>query len=463
MESGQEWFMISEEEKGAALEVVPKVEDGRIDRQQLPVKCGVTALSGREFGGVESQGEPVAMMPLLKDSSNMGVGGVSSKTNGGSGIRMGEEGRLGKGRFCSLERSGHGRSPVESAGRTLEGISEGLEQAGGVGKETAVEVDQAKETLEILNSVWLGVVENGVDIGGKRSDASGGDLMAKEGNRRLGKGAFGEVDQKAVGLEDVEELGEMRKVLGKVGTGHQNIIQVNKEEGKTVEKVVHKALEGLGGVAEAKWHGEEFVEAKRGDDSSLRDIRRMNRDLVIAFHQIQLGEDSGTMEAGREVLEIGKRIAVGNGGKIKAAVIATRPPGTIRLGHKMERGRPGAVGAANNTRLLHFVKLLLGLLEADRIKAAGFGKNRRASGFNVMEDAMLRGVTMEICGENCGVLMKKLADGGRAGVKIGEGGKRGGRRRGRRRVRKDSVGRFMEYMAAGRINNKMVSRKEVIA
>ena len=53
VESGQEGFMISEEEKGAALEVVPKVEDGRIDRQQLPVKCGVTALSGREFGGVE--------------------------------------------------------------------------------------------------------------------------------------------------------------------------------------------------------------------------------------------------------------------------------------------------------------------------------------------------------------------------------------------------------------------------
>ena len=333
MESSKEGFMISEEEKEADIKVVPKVEEGRIDRKQLPVKCGVTALSGGEFGGVESQGEPVAMMSLLKDSSNMGVRGVSSKTNGGSGIRMGEEGCLGKGRFCSLERSGHGRSPVESAGRTLEGISEGLEQAGGVGKETAVEVDQAKETLEILNSVWLGVVENGVDIGGKRSDASGSDLMTKEGNRRLGKGAFGEVDQKAVGLEDVEELGEMRKVLGKVGTGHQNIIQVNKEEGKTVEKVVHKALEGLGGVAEAKWHGEEFVEAKRGDDSSLRDIRRMNRDLVIAFHQIQLGEDSGTMEAGREVLEIGKGIAVGNGGKVKAAVITTRPPGTIRFGH----------------------------------------------------------------------------------------------------------------------------------
>ena len=30
-------------------------------------------------------------------------------------------------------------------------------------------------------------------------------------------------------------------------------------------------------------------------------------------------------------------------------------------------------------------------------------------------------------------------------------------------MRKDSVGRFMEYMAAGRINNKMVGCKKVIA
>ena len=57
--------------KGAALEVVPKVEEGRIDRKQLPVKCGVTPLSGGKLEGVESQGESVAMMPLLKDSANM--------------------------------------------------------------------------------------------------------------------------------------------------------------------------------------------------------------------------------------------------------------------------------------------------------------------------------------------------------------------------------------------------------
>ena len=51
---------------------------------------------------------------------------------------------------------------------------------------------------------------------------------------------------------------------------------------------------------------------------------------------------------------------------------------------------------------------------------------------------------------------------GKTGVKIGERWRRGGRRGGRRRVIKDSAGRFMECMAAGRIHNKMVGSKEVI-
>ena len=176
--------------------MVPKVEEGRMNCKQLPVKGGVMALSWGKFGGVEGKGEPVAMMPLLKDSTNVGVRGirgvrgVSGETDGGSGIRMREEGSLGKGRFGSLERCGHRGSPVEGAASTSKGISEGLEKTGDVRKETVVEVNRTEEALKVLNSLWLGIVENGVYIGGKGSDASGGDLVAKEGNRRLGKGAF---------------------------------------------------------------------------------------------------------------------------------------------------------------------------------------------------------------------------------------------------------------------------------
>ena len=63
--------------------------------------------------------------------------------------------------------------------------------------------------------------------------------MAKEGNERLGKGTFGEVDQKTIGLKNVKDLGEMGKVLGQVRAGHKNVIQVDTKEGESMEKVVH--------------------------------------------------------------------------------------------------------------------------------------------------------------------------------------------------------------------------------
>ena len=75
-------------------------------------------------------------------------------------------------------------------------------------------------------------------------------------------------------------------------------------------------MEGLGRIAEAKWHGEKFIEAKRSDNSGFGNVRRMNRNLVIAFYQIQRGEDRGAMEAGREILEIGEGVAVRNSGQV---------------------------------------------------------------------------------------------------------------------------------------------------
>ena len=53
-----------------------------------------------------------------------------------------------------------------------------------------------------------------------------------------------------------------------------------------------------------------------GQNSSFGNVRRMNRNLVIAFYQIQRVEDSGAMEAGREILEIGEGVAVRNSGQV---------------------------------------------------------------------------------------------------------------------------------------------------
>ena len=149
-------------------------------------------MSRGKFGGVEGKREPMAI--LLQDCTNVGVRGVGGQTEGGGRIWIGKESGLVKGRLGSLEGGGHRRSPVEGSRRALECIGERLEKTGGMRKETGVKVDEAKKTLEVLNSLWLGVLENGVYVGGEGKDTCGNDMVAKEGDRRLSKGAFGEVD-----------------------------------------------------------------------------------------------------------------------------------------------------------------------------------------------------------------------------------------------------------------------------
>ena len=102
------------------------------------------------------------------------------------------------------------------------------------------------------------------------------------------------------------------------------------------------------------------------------------------------------MEPGCKILEIRKRIAIRSSGQIKAVVISARPPRAIRLGDKMKRRRPRAIGAANNTSRLQLSKFSLGLLETEGIEAAGFSKNRRTSSVDMMLDTMMWGKILKI-------------------------------------------------------------------
>ena len=70
-------------------------------------------------------------------------------------------------------------------------------------------------------------------------------------------------------------------------------------------------------------------------------------DLVISSYQIQLGEDAGVLERGREALDVWYAVSVGNGNAIQCAVICTGAPivrcfyGTMCSGdgHALDEGR----------------------------------------------------------------------------------------------------------------------------
>ena len=66
------------------------------------------------------------------------------------------------------------------------------------------------------------------------------------------------------------------------------------------------------------------------------------------------------MEVGRKIMNVGQGICIMHRGVVEAAKIATGAPGSVGLGDHVERGRPGAVGAADNAGGLHAAELSLG-------------------------------------------------------------------------------------------------------
>ncbi len=73
-----------------------------------------------------------------------------------------------KGSFCSLESRLHLLIPKNGT-RALAGIGEWLEDTGNIGKETAIKIEHAKESLETLDIRGKRKIEDRLNAGRKRS------------------------------------------------------------------------------------------------------------------------------------------------------------------------------------------------------------------------------------------------------------------------------------------------------
>ena len=156
-----------------------------------------------------------------------------------------------------------------------------------MGNKTAVEIDKAKETLKVFDKSRLRIVENGLYMRGEGADAFSSDMMAQEVNGGLSKGTFFGVDKDAIGSKNGKELAQVVEVLGKGGTGNEDVVQIDKDKRKVMENVVHQPLKSLSSITEAIGHVGVFKEAKRSNHRRFWDVRRMNRNLVVSFYQIK--------------------------------------------------------------------------------------------------------------------------------------------------------------------------------
>ena len=105
------------------------------------------------------------------------------------------------------------------------------------------------------------------------------------------------------------------------GVTTEQVVQVDKAEGQATQYLIHEALEGLRGVAKAKWHSNEFEEAKWCDDCGLGDVVRVHGDLMIRPDEVNLRKDGAVRELRSEVLNVGDGVAVRDGCGVECAIV----------------------------------------------------------------------------------------------------------------------------------------------
>ena len=100
---------------------------------------------------------------------------------------------------------------------------------------------------------------------------------------------------------EVEDMVEVKLMIGQGVGNNQNVIQVDKTEGQIPKDPVHHSLEHLSSVPEAKVESDELKESKGSDNGCLRHVGRAHGNLKISFLQIEFRKKLGTSYLCREI------------------------------------------------------------------------------------------------------------------------------------------------------------------
>ena len=88
----------------------------------------------------------------------------------------------------------------------------------------------------------------------------------------------------------------------RVGTGNENVIDVNENKIEATCYFIHKTLEGLGGVTQSKRHFGELEKTKWCGEGSFTNVFSSHGNLVVGTDKINFGKDGGAMKLGGEIV-----------------------------------------------------------------------------------------------------------------------------------------------------------------
>jgi len=160
--------------------------------------------------------------------------------------------------------------------------------------------------------------------------------MAKELHLFLEEGTLGQLAIQLVVTEEGENGPHMSRVLPKSARVDEDVIKIHdhKPTKMRTEDVIHQGLECGRCICETKGEHNKLIEAIPSAERRLGDVLLLDADLVVARAEVNLGEETCTMEAIQEVVDAGDGVPVLDGDLVEGTVVHTQAEGSILLLHK---------------------------------------------------------------------------------------------------------------------------------
>jgi hypothetical protein len=131
---------------------------------------------------------------------------------------------------------------------------------------------------------------------------------------------------------------------------------------KRMEDMIHEALEGGGGITQAKGHDQNLIVALVSSKSSLGNVCLFYMYLVIARTKIKFSKELGATQFIQEVINDSNGKFVFNGKFVEVTKVRTHLPITFFLQDHDHRRRVGARTRADNDYIKEFLDHFLNFI-----------------------------------------------------------------------------------------------------
>jgi hypothetical protein len=126
--------------------------------------------------------------------------------------------------------------------------------------------------------------------------------------------------------------------------------------------MIHEALEGGGGITQAKGNDQKLIVAFMSSKGSLRNVCLFHTYLVVARMKIKFSKELGTTQFIQEVINEMNGKFVFNGEFVEGAEVRTHEPRTLFLQDHDHRRRVGACTRADNICVKQFLNHFLNFI-----------------------------------------------------------------------------------------------------